>query len=263
MCGSQVVSEEIVCRRVVRQFTFTEHIYRKGTVLARHAHVRATLTIVLAGQYTENFLGKSELCKPGTVRLLPAGKQHENSFDADSRYLAVELDPRSFPWMLQNGVLYAQSGQIQSPLAEHLGHRLYSEFRAFDDLSPLVIEGILSELLAAAERQRRAAKRQPDWLKDVYQFLQDRFADDLSLAEIAASAGVHPVYLCRGFKKRQGVTVGAYIRQLRIQRACELLHNSQMPLAEIALQCGFADQSHFSAVFKRSTGTTPSAFRTA
>ena len=83
------------------------------------------------------------------------------------------------------------------------------------------------------------------------------------LAEIAATAGIHPVYLCRVFKKRQRVTVGAFVRHLRIQRACDLLRNSQMPLAEIALQCGFADQSHFSVVFKRNTGVTPSAFRMA
>jgi AraC-like DNA-binding protein len=55
--------------------------------------------------------------------------------------------------------------------------------------------------------------------------------------------------------------VGELIRRRRVEHACDLLAHSDLSLAEIALACGFSDQSHFSMMFKRHTGITPSKFR--
>ena len=67
--------------------------------------------------------------------------------------------------------------------------------------------------------------------------------------------------LARGFRKAYGCSVGAYLRRLRLARAAERLAESEYTLAEIALEAGFADQSHFSNLFRRETGVSPSAFR--
>jgi AraC family transcriptional regulator len=69
------------------------------------------------------------------------------------------------------------------------------------------------------------------------------------------------VTLARTFRRTFGCTVGEYLRRLRIERAAEQLVSGDLPLAEIALAAGFADQSHFSNVFRRRTGVSPSAFR--
>jgi AraC family transcriptional regulator len=69
------------------------------------------------------------------------------------------------------------------------------------------------------------------------------------------------VTLARGFRKAYGCSVGAYLRWLRIVHAARRLAESDEPLAEIALEAGFADQSHFSNVFRRETGLSPSVFR--
>jgi len=261
MHPNRSISEPVIRHRVMGRFVMLECASGRGTLLLQHSHPKMNLTFVVSGQYREALGRRSELCEPGTVRLLPAGENHSIEFQRDSRYLTVEIDPKSFPCIPESAALYNRAGQIESPLVGDLAQRLYREFRLLDDLSPVVIEGILCELLAATERHHRTTKSEPEWLKTVQQLLQDRFVDNLRLAEIAATAGIHPVYLCREFKNRRGVTIGTYIRQLRTQRACELLRNSRMPLAEIALQCGFADQSHFSAIFKRNMGTTPSGWR--
>jgi AraC family transcriptional regulator len=73
--------------------------------------------------------------------------------------------------------------------------------------------------------------------------------------------GVHPVTLARGFRRRFGCTMGDYVRQRRIERAMEQLRSSHDSLAEIALQNGFADQSHFSNLFRRTVGLSPSRYR--
>jgi AraC family transcriptional regulator len=82
-----------------------------------------------------------------------------------------------------------------------------------------------------------------------------------SLAELAALAGVHPVHLSREFRRHYHMTVGEYIRKRRIQHASQLLSHSGLSLSEIAATCGFSDQSHFCALFKRHAGMTPAKFR--
>jgi AraC family transcriptional regulator len=72
---------------------------------------------------------------------------------------------------------------------------------------------------------------------------------------------VHPVHLSREFHKHFRMTVGEYIRKRRIEHASELLSNSELPMSEIASICGFSDQSHFCALFKKHLGMTPGNFR--
>jgi AraC-like DNA-binding protein len=91
--------------------------------------------------------------------------------------------------------------------------------------------------------------------------LEDSYLLAPSLADLAAIGGVHPVHLSREFRKHYHMTIGELIRKRRIDRACELLSNSAMSLSEVALTCGFSDQSHFCAMFKSHTGLTPAKFR--
>jgi AraC family transcriptional regulator len=83
----------------------------------------------------------------------------------------------------------------------------------------------------------------------------------LTLAHVAAQVGVHPVHLATTFRRKYGVTVGEFVRRLRIEHACAELLKKDLPLTAIALQAGFADQSHFSKVFKSYVGTTPAKYR--
>lgn len=73
---------------------------------------------------------------------------------------------------------------------------------------------------------------------------------------------MHPVYLASEFRRRFVLTVGEYVRRLRIDYACgEISARENVSLAEIALATGFSSQSHFSKTFKRVTGMTPLEYR--
>src|SRR5690349_18796469 len=100
----------------------------------------------------------------------------------------------------------------------------------------------------------------PRWVTEARDLLHDPGRVG-SLGELAEAVGVHPVTLARGFRKAYGCSVGAYLRRLRVARAAERLAETDNPLAGIALEAGFADQSHFSNLFRRETGVSPSAFR--
>ncbi|TML40685.1 MAG: helix-turn-helix transcriptional regulator [Actinobacteria bacterium] len=103
---------------------------------------------------------------------------------------------------------------------------------------------------------RRAAR-----LRSAEELLRARLSDRLGLGELAETVGVHPAYLARAFRAHYGLSVGEYGRRLRLAWAAAELAGGETPLAEIATEAGFADQSHFTRVFKRHVGATPARYR--
>src|SRR5204863_7511828 len=102
-----------------------------------------------------------------------------------------------------------------------LGARLNREFHKTDSAAKLAIEGLALELLAEAARQpsyRIGAA--PPWLRQAREMIVEHFAETLKLTQIAAEVGIHPVYLAAAFRQKFGVTIGEFVRQLRIEHAC-------------------------------------------
>jgi AraC family transcriptional regulator len=93
--------------------------------------------------------------------------------------------------------------------------------------------------------------------------LREEFRDNIRMRDLAHDAGVHPVHLARVFRAQEGRTPGDYLQQLRVRAACHSLRDPEYPLAIVAVECGFADQSHFTRVFRKLTQTTPAQFRRA
>ena len=103
-----------------------------------------------------------------------------------------------------------------------LATRLYSEFKAQDEASGLIIEGLALEMIGEAGRHaaQKHGGKVPPWLKQARELLHSNFSESMSLAGIAESVGVHPVYLAGEFRRRFGLTVGEYVRRLQIEYAC-------------------------------------------
>jgi AraC family transcriptional regulator len=245
-------------------FTLTEGIHAGGSRLAWHHHEGPTLCFVLRGVFTETSGGERLTCTPDTLKVMPAGERHCDDFDrGDARGLLVEADPDRALAIRSHAPVLDERIAFHGGLPAALARRVYQEFHQADDAAPLAVEGLLLELLAAVSRSR--VESLPNgvapWLGEARDRLHADVAARPSLAELAAGAGVHPVTLARAFRRTFGCTVGEYLRRLRIERAAEQLTTGAQPLAEIALAAGFADQSHFSNVFRRRVGMSPSAYR--
>ncbi len=151
--------------------------------------------------------------------------------------------------------------QLRAPVASALARRLALELRAGDLGWELAAEGIVLQLLAAMGREAAGAERAP-WVREVRDLLHERVPDAPgSLTELAAFAGVHPAHLARCFRREFGQSVGEYGRVLRLEWAAEELARDDARLADVALRAGFADQSHFTRLFRRHTGVTPGHYR--
>jgi hypothetical protein len=126
------------------------------------------------------------------------------------------------------------------------------------------IENLLLDVYKKFLKQKAGNKKIPAWAKELKEIIQDQIDTNLtlSLKEVSQSLHVHPTYLSREFSKYfNDLSFGDYIRKLRIEKAVQLLNESDHSLAEIAYLTGFSDQSHFNRIFKKYTGKRPSEFR--
>jgi len=96
---------------------------------------------------------------------------------------------------------------------------------------------------------------------EVRLFLDEHYADDASVADVARHFGLHPASLSRAFRRETGSTVVDYLNRVRVRKSCDLLKRTQAPILEIALFVGYHSLSHFNLIFRRSTGMSPRDYR--
>lgn len=241
----------------------TEALFPPSAYLAPHVHERPIVAVILDGSWEELFAARSCECLPGTVLTEPAGERHANRFQqAGARVLVIEPDPALADLWRPCARLLGAAGAREDGWVAGLARRAAAELRAPDDAAPLALEGLAFEILAGAARSRLAAPAGwPAWLRTAQELLHDRALEPLRLTQLAGLLGVHPAHLARLFRARFGTSVGAYQRQLRLEWAGRRLVETRDTLAQIALDAGFADQSHFTRAFKRYAGVSPGRYR--
>jgi AraC-like DNA-binding protein len=93
------------------------------------------------------------------------------------------------------------------------------------------------------------------------ELIATNLSGDLALADIARECGLSPAHFARAFKRSTRATPHGWLQLRRIDLAKTLIADRRLPLAQVALRCGFADQSHFTRTFARVVGSTPGAWR--
>jgi AraC family transcriptional regulator len=229
----------------------------------RHEHELAYVTIVLHGHYREGDRGKLDELPPLTAVFNPVGVAHSTVIGpAGASMFTIEFRTES---LRELGLQLPDRTTFDCGVGTMLwpGLRLFSSFKN-QSTDSLMLEAHVFELLGAITRlDQSPEKTRPRWLTRVKDRLHAEFCERLRMRDLAREAGVHPVHLARAFRKFEKRTPGEYQQHLQIRAACELLGKPEWPLADIAAECGFADQSHFTRTFRRMAATTPLRFRQA
>jgi AraC family transcriptional regulator len=251
--------------RSLAGLTLADVLYPADARLPRHSHERAYFCLIRRGAYTEMYGRRNRVCRPMTLAFHPPGEPHAETFArCPVSSFNVEIGAE---WLFRTSEF---AGPLDQPAEFHggevasLGVRLFREFTREEPDSVLSIESLTSEILAAAASFNTISGRawEPRWLASARELLDARFREPLTLRSIAREAGVHPVYFAAAFRRFHRCSVGEYVRRRRLEFARRQLADPELPLAGIALDAGFADQSHLTRTFKRFTGKTPGEYRT-
>ena len=250
-------------RRAFDGIRLTEGRHAAGSVIPWHAHDGPTICLVLEGAFIEYSRGSALDCRTSSLKFTPAGERHWNRFHtSDVRGLLVEIDPRRAASLERFDGALARSLQLRGGPELDLARRLYTEFRTLDTAAELAIEGLLLEVLALVARAPGPRRRDfPEWVRRAHELVAARLDGPVSLAAIAREVGVHPATLARGFRRAYGCSLGEMQRRVRLEFAAAQLVTTPRPLADIAQQAGFFDQSHFTNAFRRAMGCSPLRYR--
>jgi len=158
---------------------------------------------------------------------------------------------------------------IIDPAMAHLGRALLPALERPNEASALFVDSVFLAVLArlmssyggvsAAAAKRAGLSLQQE--RRAIDYLTAHIADNVRLADVAAACGLSRDYFIRAFRRATGLTPHRWLMRFRVTQAKETLRSSNLSLAEIALRCGFADQSHFTRVFSSSEGISPAAWR--
>jgi AraC family transcriptional regulator len=252
---------EVLLKQLNTPALCIEDVRMPGGLHARgHGHDVAHICAVLDGEFVERGSAPTTL-RPGLLRTSPAGDQHDLQFSRAGAHCLLILVGDN---IAEGAPLPAARRFLPVPD----GGLLIGIRRALHDAaaSPLEIELLILELLActSARSVRVAGSRQPPpWLLRVRDLVRGAPVAAQSTACLAAEAGLHPVYVARAFRRWFGCSLASYMRVIRLERARRLILESAQPLAAIAAETGFADQSHLTRLLRQRTGRTPAALRQA
>jgi AraC family transcriptional regulator len=245
----------------VNGFILSELVFPPGYGQAPFEPERPYLALVLEGSMVKSFRAKSIGFGDGSAFTMPAGMWHGARFGGAGAKIVI-VRPRTELTPLPD--CFRRLVELRGRGFNWLALRLAAELRATDAAAPLAAEGFALELLAATAREAavdRRVGRHPRWLRSAEEVLRAKVGEPVGLTDLAAAVGVNAAHLARVFRARYGVSVGEFGRRLRLDWAAAEIARDERPIAEIAAEAGFADQSHFTRLFKRHVGTTPARFR--
>jgi len=125
----------------------------------------------------------------------------------------------------------------------------------------LVIFHHLAALLEAERPGRNTGGLTPLQLRRTIEFMEQGWAGSVGLSELASVAGLSQSYFSRAFRASTGMSPLQWLLALRVRRAQQMLLETDASLSDLALKCGFADQSHFTRTFHAIAGEPPGAWR--
>lgn len=240
--------------------------YAPGNWCTPHVHENPRFVFVLRGKFVEKYTKKERFCQPFTCIFRPPLEEHSEVYEKGVACLSVDISPIWLGRLAEYSVKLDKSHNLRNKSVNNLINRISDELLVDDGVSSLAIDALLTEIAVETYRNTSNStphkqEKSPRWLNVTVEYIHEHFLLNPTLNELAVVSNVHPVHLARVFRETYQCTIAEYVRRLRIEAARRMLAGSDLTLAQIAVETGFTDQSHFTKVFKRLTNKTPADFR--
>ncbi len=224
-----------------------------------HYHENPHLCFLLHGEDTERRKHGSYTRKAGDLHFYHAGEEHSSlARTTITKNTLIEFE-QAFLQKYNVSEMQLEHA-VQSRFdAKFLMLKMQKELLIADTCSSASIQALVLEFISSSANV--STKAAPLWARRVNEILRDKWNESISLEELSLATGAHPVTISKHFRKYFACTLGEFSRKLKIEHSIPLVKNSRLALTEISYQCGFSDQSHFTKVFKETTGFLPKDFR--
>jgi len=212
---------------------------------------------------------------PGNLYILPAGTRDRFTRSAPTNHLTLVMAPYFLARALEETAHLADVELIPNWSARdaHIASLMLALHADLEDSSPAgplygeslgvaLAHYLVRRYSVRAPRQLEYKRGMPTVrLNRVVDFMRQNYRKEMRLWELAQLAGMSPHYFCELFKNSTGLSPHQYSLRCKVDRAKEFLRIPQYTIIQIAKAIGFADQSHFTKVFRRIVGVTPTQFR--
>jgi AraC-like DNA-binding protein len=233
-------------------FEIGRFVIEKITTRARCRRVlsepHATLEVIVRGKHVEQIGGREYTLRDRCAIYRAPGVERIVARAARTSSLLVTIPPRT---MTPGTAVAETTGRAWAV-------NLIDELAEREPGWQATTEGLILVGLGRLTRIAELAARRPAWLDAALELVREQ----QPLAVIAARVGRHPSHVAREFHRHEGVTVGEYARRCRLEVAAGALRQGKA-ISQVALDCGFCDQSHFTNAFRRVFGMTPGEHRKA
>ena len=223
-----------------------------GVRLPKHHHAEANLVVTLSGRFERTSSHQRLVCSLGTVFTEPAGEPHSNDFRESAASVLILQPVSDLPVCTHaQRRVFDRPMIVENPRITRLGADVANEVHAPDAFTELAVDGLVLQMLALALRTETHSpvRGRTAWLERIVEYIRQRPTRRLTLPELAMLSDVHPSYLARMFRSTYGVSVARFARNVRLEEAGRHLATTARPIGAIALDAGFADQSHFTRAF--------------
>lgn len=238
-----------------------------------HTHPYFHMFLVRHGQAQFVVAEQSLTLNAGQCLIVPPDTLHSyaNTTDTTTDYMEIKF---TLPKTSMHARAMQISGQIlENELANTLFKQILEEystkFNPADDAPAAYLSALLHALTEECRRQDSRefaymdASECSEVAQQVIRYLENNYAEDVSLDALAAALGYNKTYLCGVFKRDTNLTILDCLNTIRIRRAAELIVYSDHSLSQVSELCGFSSVSHFNRVFLKYVGTTPGQCRRA
>jgi len=257
-------SSRVPRRWASRDVILAEAIHRDDCLDREHAFVDAHFTLLLQGAFEETAGSWTRTMHPLSAAFSPPSFGHRDHTGRGGaqlftvwlrRSMAEEFLNHAGFWRLPH---LWESALVGLPLL-----RLYTDLaNTPESLDEFEVEDRLAQLIGTAHSQQRTREaRRPRWVDAARDRITDCPHAPLRVTDLAREAGVHPVHFSRTFRQFVGVRPAEYRARTRVVAGCRLAASTSLPLSQVALAAGFADQSHMTRAFGRVLGIAPAAYR--
>ncbi len=256
--------------------------------VSQHWHEELEWIYVEEGMLNLTVGGQTLTLRPGEFSFVNSGELHEIRSLCPSLHHAIVFNPEFLDFSLYDdcqsrfigpitgkSLLFPASApglsaQVSQAVASHLSEivRLY---HTRPSLAPLSIKLHILHILEILFEtkcflENTSSSRDEDSinrLKKVIEYIHGHYGEAIPLQSLADICCVSPNYFCRYFKENIGKTPVSFLNDYRIQKACQMLTESELPISQIALLTGFDNFSYFIRKFREYKGVTPGQYRNA